>query len=193
MATSFSASNSNMFSLTTTVTTPEYTHGQPATCTSTTSLEYCDNVGFLQTYACSTTCTNSACDDPVGDICPDPKVLSPADSSLVDEALNNTNSIEFPKKISENYYIGSFDKTNDLENIYSIDLAAGDLFSLSITSVKTTINTFMLKNYYNLNSYQKNFLNKNPNSLKFYTPTTKTYFIIINTSNTTNTNPYNLT
>ena len=193
VATSFSASGSGVFSLTATVTTPECTRGQPATCSSGTTLEYCDNIGFLQNYTCSTTCTNGACDDPIGDICPDPKVLDPLGGSIVGDTFGGTNSIEFPEGVSGNCYVGSFDETDGDENIYSIDLAAGDLFSLDVDSPETTINAFVLENCYELDSCQKNFLSEGPNSLEFYAQTAGTYFVVIDTSDSSSSDPYDLT
>ena len=192
VASSFSSSASGTFSVTATVTTPECTRGQPATCSSATTLEYCDNVGFFQTYACSTTCTNGACDDPVGDICPDPKVLDPLGGSLVDESFGTTNSIEFPQGVSGNCYVGSLDETDADEVVYSIDLQAGDLFSLTVSSGESTINAFVMENCYDLNSCQKNFLSEGPNTLDFYAQTAGTYFVVIDASNSSTSQTFTL-
>jgi hypothetical protein len=139
-ADAYDATVTGSFTLTATVTTPTCTPGQAIACNGNT-LDYCDSTGTVQSYTCSTTCTNAACDVPVGEVCADAIVL--ADGDTVVDSLNGSNDIEIgPGRIGR-CVTDAYDYTDGEENIYRVDLNAGDLLTVDVASDESGIMPFI--------------------------------------------------
>ena len=188
---SFSSSAAGSFDLTVTATAAQCTPGQAYTCEvgSTDTIEYCDDLGRLQTYKCSTTCTAGACDDPAGDVCVDPIALSPAGGTLA-SSFGGTNSIEFPSGVSGTCVASS--ASDGRENVYAIDLAQGDLLRATLNSVSSTGQIFIMSDCNDLNSCKKSFSGASSGTVQYFAEAPGTYFVVVDNTNATTSDTFDL-
>lgn len=179
VAQAFSASASGGFELTGTISAPQCTPGQPSTCSTATSLEYCSGVGQLATYTCSTTCTNGACDSPTGDVCADPRVLDPAGGTITNQAFGLVNDVSLPPGASGACNVGSLSETDGEEIIYRIDLLAGDLLSLNLTTTESTARVSVLEDCNLASTCLQRSRQGGGGQVDFFAQAAGTYFVIV--------------
>lgn len=136
------SSASGTFDLTADVRTPTCTPGASLGCNAD-ELEYCGPLGESQAYACDGTCSNGACDTPTGDVCHDP--IAVTNGETISDTINasgRTNSVELNGGKNNQCIIGS-SKTDGKENIYRVDLLAGELLTVELTSESTQLVSYI--------------------------------------------------
>ena len=117
-------SASGMFTISATLQTPSCTPGTGLGCADANTLTYCTPLGIPAPYPCSTTCTAGACDEPVGQVCPDAILMGDGDSysgtinvpDTINPGVGPSGACNFP---SDAEPTGS-------DVIFAVDLVAGD-------------------------------------------------------------------
>ncbi|TDP77214.1 hypothetical protein DFR33_101112 [Bradymonas sediminis] len=137
-----SVSASGTFEMKADVRTPTCTPGETLGCAGD-ELEFCGPLGEVVNYACSSTCTAGACDAPSGDVCQEPVVVFHGET--VGGSVNDTgstNSLELNSG-KNNQCLNGTSKTIGKENIYRIDLLAGELLTIEMDGEKSSLVSYI--------------------------------------------------
>jgi hypothetical protein len=119
------------FTIEATVRTPSCVPGQAIACDAG-SLRYCDASGNVDSYICRGGCAAAACQAPIGRRCFDPILLR--DGDVVQNTLDGMNRIELGSAQTGRCIVRNGASTRGEENIYRVDLNAGDLLTVEIVS-----------------------------------------------------------
>lgn len=141
---SLSGTSTLGFTLDVSVLTPDCTPGDPATCADASTLEYCDDRGFTQSYTCggtSGTCTNDACDDPAGGICLDAVTLTDGDSVSGD--FQGVDGLNPGVGTSGACSFGS-DEGSGVDHFYRVDLQDGEVLLANYTSTSSSAMIYLV-------------------------------------------------
>lgn len=95
-----------------------------------TTLSACDTLGQLEDFACETTCTGAACDQPSGDRCFDAIMLTDGSSFT---ARYDEFEADYDPGIGT-CMLQSADRQIGPDAVFAIDLNAGDLLTATLTS-----------------------------------------------------------
>ena len=115
---------SGIYTVSATLMQPTCTPGVALQCLDAMTLEYCTPLGVEAPYACATTCTNALCDQPLGQICPDPIVLG--DGATFSGTMNVPNTINPGVGTSGACDFPSGEEPYGSDVIFAVDLLAGD-------------------------------------------------------------------
>ncbi len=189
-ADSTSSSASGTFTITATVTTPSCTPGEVTGC-SGTDVQYCDATGTQQTYTCPNgdSCTNGACPQPSGDVCADPIVLH--DGDTLTDSLSGTNSLELPAGRSGRCATDGGDATDGTENIYRVDLNAGDLLTVDFTTQSSYTHAFIAEDCVApAATCMQQTQTGADGTLQYYADAARSVFVIVDSTSSSDTGQY---
>ncbi len=97
-----------------------------ATCDGSGNLEYCDQLGFLQTYSCQDGCSNGSCGTPTGGVCAD-AVTADSGDSFSNDWIGDNNMDPVGTGITGNC---SFpEDTAGADWVYEVNLAADEILT----------------------------------------------------------------
>lgn len=134
--------SSGTFSLSADVRNPTCTPGESLGCAGD-ELEFCGPLGEVVNYACSSTCTDAACDDPTGDVCQEAIVVHHGETiGGTVNASGSTNSLELNSG-KNNQCLNGTSRTSGKEMIYRVDLLAGELLTVEIDTPKSEVVTYI--------------------------------------------------
>lgn len=136
---SFSASGE--FTVSANVQAPSCTPGALLGCNGST-LEYCSEFGIPVGYACSTTCTGSLCDDPTGEVCVDPIVLT--DGMTVSGDFSGINALDPGEGLVGSCSIPRFDAPEGSDTVYAVDLQTGQYLLADYTATTSSAIAYVL-------------------------------------------------
>lgn len=140
IADSTSSVASGLFTISATVQSPSCTPGDVLGCVGS-SLEYCSDLGVPVDYPCATTCSGSACDEPTGQACIDPIVLT--------DGGGDSGPFDTPNTLSPGtgtFGACSFSSApNGADSIYTIDLLAGEFLFVDFTSTSGYAIAYLLQ------------------------------------------------
>src|SRR5699024_3591604 len=111
------------------------------------ALSFCNELGELEEVACSGGCTRDRCREPAVTSCADPIQLH--DGASVDGALAGENHIELAGGQIGRCQLGSAGPTSGAEDIYRVDLEAGELLTLEINSESSALRPFIAESCHN--------------------------------------------
>ena len=185
VAQAYSSAGMGTFTLTATVQAPQCMRGQPATCKDATTLEYCDGIGLLKDYTCTGGCNAGACATPTGSICADAKTLTGPMGTLAGETWANAgNSLEVNGSRVGGCFQDDFHVSAGPERFYRIDLNAGDLLSISLTTTNTTAYFYLFEDCDVLNTCVANNPLRGPGTLTYYARAAGPVFAVVDTAST---------
>lgn len=130
------------YSLTADVRAPSCSPGEILGCSGDT-LSYCNSLGDPTDYDCAGGCENGVCAEPSGDVCHDPIVL--AHGETVVDAVNTdgrTDSVRLGSGVNNQCIVGP-SSTKGAENIYQVDLLAGELLTVNIDSDSSALVSYI--------------------------------------------------
>ncbi|MEM1348933.1 MAG: hypothetical protein AAGI01_10280, partial [Myxococcota bacterium] len=130
-----SSSNDEPFLLQARVVAPECTSDDSFCTSNGTTLRACNPDGFFEDYECTGTCTGASCDNPSGDVCVDPLVLS-ARAGFINGVLNGTDSQQYQSGTTGQCTITNSSQapSDGKEKFYQIALAAGETIEVEVAS-----------------------------------------------------------
>ena len=188
IADSWSSTTTAAFTLDVSVRQPECVlYNEAITCQPDgTTLQFCNEVGLFEDYACATTCTAGACDEPTGDRCFDvPTITSGA--SISGNYTNLTNAVN----PGTGTCISGSTGQPGRDAIYEIELFAGDLLTAELTTSVFGASMYVITD---CNDARNSCEWAAPQSkeLQFYVETSGTYLLVVDTTSTFSTGPFTL-
>lgn len=177
-----SSSGQQTWSLVADITSTTCTPGE-ASCQDSTALSYCGEDGLSsETYNCqggSPQCTSDStgayCDNPTGEVCPDPVRVQDGDSVTGD--FNGSNAIELP---DGDVGACSLDGATDgADSIYRVSLTQDDLLRASLSTSNSDARMYLLRDCFWDRSCQKSVEGDGGDDLLYQAPSDDTVFVVV--------------
>lgn len=163
-------------------------------CVNSSTLEYCNDLGRFESYACTGGCSNGACGTPTGLVCPDPIVAT--DGFSHSSAFRGSNDIDMGTGIVGGCDFSSSSGVGD-DHFYAVDMVAGQTLTITYTSpgssgesASSYGHVFILGDCFDKNSCQTNLQRVSANTtatLSFVAPNTQRYFVVVDRALTSST------
>ncbi len=189
-----SSSTSTTFDLDIDIRVPNCGIGTPPFCgVDGTTLNYCDGLGFAQTYSCDGACVVDACETPTGDVCADPiPIVAPA--SISDTVpTNGVNDIQPRVPFDGSCIWDDIDEPDGEEKIYAIDLVAGDLLRVQLESSSSYPMLYLLDSCEDTSSCLANTFQQGDVELLYRAEVTKTYFLVVDSTSPFSSSSFEMT
>ncbi|MFU8806072.1 MAG: hypothetical protein ACNA8W_19830, partial [Bradymonadaceae bacterium] len=160
-------------------------------CADANTLEFCADTGFSNLYTCSSTCSNSRCDVPKGDICFDAVPLN-LGTPFTGQFSDYTN--QFNPGTSTCIVSGS-DSQIGRDAVFAIDLDAGEILEASIASSGTGVGMYILDECTSLTDVPSACVHARPRStsLEFYAAEAGTYYLVVDSTSSSLSSSFTLT
>lgn len=137
---SLAGSSTLTYTLNVQIKAPNCTPGAAPLCADATTLQYCDDLGFTQSFTCPTGgCAGNGCVQPSGNICGDPILLTagtPVSGTL--NRANAVNAIELNGPQEGSCRFDDVIQTSGNDTLYAIDLAPGDILRAQLATTSTS-------------------------------------------------------
>lgn len=150
-------------------------------CSDATTLSYCDTNGFTRRWACNGTCTAGACDAPSGDVCIDPIRVVDGDSVSANWSTG-TNSLQPTAPIDGTCPWDSGGEADGLEDIYRIDLVAGDLLRVDLQTTWTSAYVYVLEDCLDTSTCRAVDYDGQSGTVFFYARQTGPAYVVVDSS-----------
>jgi hypothetical protein len=176
-----SSTSTGTFTLNVTVDPPVCdTPGQILGCRDDTTLEYCLNDGFGVTYTCKSTCTDSMCDEPRGDICYDAIALDIGDT-FSGKFSDFTNAIN---PGTSSCIVSSSNAQIGRDAVFAVALEAGDVLIANLMTTETTAGMYILDECTSVTDFGAACLYAAPRSrrLEFFASVSQLYYLVVDTT-----------
>lgn len=168
------------------------TPGATPFCVDSNTLSYCDGNGFTREYDCTGTCTGTACDTPTGDQCVDAIVATSGDSFTGDWSTGS-NAIEPRSPIDGLCPWDSGLEPDGAEDIYRVDLIAGDLLRATLDTAQSSAVHYILEDCFDTSSCSaSNFQGRSGTIYHYATFTGPAWVVVDSTSTFGSSTPYTL-
>ena len=156
-------------------------------CLNASTLEYCSASGLFESYACqgNMLCSGVSCDQPSGEVCVDSVALNPGGATsgtLTGTYSGSQNDVQIEAGITGSCSVGSGDASDGGDQFYSVDLNAGDLLDLQITTSDSGAQLYIFENCLDLNSCLTNKIPDGAGSLSFFAQSPGTYTVMVDSS-----------
>ena len=186
----WSSTGSGTYDLTVNVGSPDCTPGDPAVCSATgDAIEYCDSYGLTQTFSCggNGVCSNGACEEPSGELCADAIAVNTMGETTgtvtgTFDMGDNASTFEYPAGT-----VGSCDvvsASDGADTFFNVNLAAGDMIELTLTSSSTTSQMYVLESCATPDSCLAGLPSQGSGTLYFIAPNDGTYSVVVDNSST---------
>ncbi len=181
---------SGNFTITADVLQPQCTPGQIEGCstTSTGVLDYCNAVGLDDQFTCpSGSCSNGACDNAAGDVCLDAIPALPGNT--YSGTFAGANDDIDPQSTDSCIFL------HDLygkDIFYSVPLNAGDVLDARLTTQVSNATVYVLSDCSRDPSKACEWGRSDKSSVKFYAPTSGTYYVVVDSTSSSTTAAYSL-
>ncbi|CAN0306927.1 unnamed protein product [Laminaria digitata] len=175
---------------------PECVSGQRECGADGTTLKLCNEFGLFDLYGCDGGCGNvtpAKCDNPSGDVCFDALSLAHPSGSIVDADFAGSNNYELPAGKTGGCFIDTFDENDGPDTFYSIDLNAGDVLDVTLTTAHTSAYMFLLEGCAGAAQCADNLWQRGSGTLSYYAPQATTLYVAVDSTSTGTINdPYTL-
>lgn len=173
----FSSSASGAYSLDVQVESPDcFVPGEVLGCQDIDTMEYCDRLGFTQTYDCDGSCVGGVCDIPTGDRCIDPIVLTPGSTFV-------GNFGDFENDVNPGVggcILDSSSSQTGPDAVFAVDLASSQTLEATLSTSTSNAGMYVVSNCQLADS---SCLWAEPASdeLEFFAETAGRYFLVVDT------------
>ncbi len=156
-----------------------------------TALEFCVG-GTTEQYACAGGCANAACVTPRGDACFDAIPLDRTKASVAGTWTNNTDTVDTGDDLTGNCLVNS--APDGADDIYAIDLAAGETLTAYMTSDESDADLYFLDDCQSpTTSCVAHNTNRDVETpISYHAATAQRIFVVVDRDDTSTDNSYTL-
>ena len=172
------------------VLTRQCTSGQTQCASDGQTLQYCNSYGLFETYNCNGACTGGSCSMPSGDACVDALPLAPG-QSFTGTFGNYTNRIDTG---TGSCFGSTSTRPDGPEAVFAVSLNAGDILTADLTTSTSSAVMYVLDNCVasaNAACLTSTYDDNVP-QLEFFAPTTKTYYLVVDSTSASVTSNFTL-
>ena len=156
-------------------------------------VEVCNANSIYELYPCAGACTAGRCDTPSGDFCQDAIPLVGASGSVTGDWTTGTNTYAPGEGVLGGCYVRLASQASaGRDRFYRVDLQAGELLTLGLTTTSTTASLFILEDCVDPSACALNNPTRGAATLQYHAPTARSVFVVVDNSSTTLTTPYTL-
>jgi hypothetical protein len=186
MAAGYASSASGAYTLTVTRELPNCALGDGSVCAGPSTVSYCDAANFTKTLVCPTTCTSGQCDQRDGDTCYS-AIRLVGQSGSVSGTFGGTNFLTLPAGVSGGCVVRNNQASSGPDRIYSVDLQAGDLLTVQLTTTLSTAHLYILESCRDLASCVINNPARGAATLTYHAQVARTVYVVVDASGATTT------
>ncbi len=183
---STAATTTLTYTLNVSIKVPNCTPGQASACTSATTLQFCNAYGILADHTCgSGGCAGNKCAQPLGNVCPDPIVLT--SGVAVTGSINRssaTNAIQLKGPKTGQCLMDDTVSTAGYDTIYAVDLVPGDILRANLNTTSSSAFMAILQGCAATSCVTSPISFGGTTSLSAHAPNGGRYYIVVDASST---------
>jgi hypothetical protein len=192
MAAAYSTTANGAYTLTVTRELPNCALGDGSVCSGPSTVSYCDAQNFTRELSCPVGCTAGECDQRDGNTCFSGIPLVGASGSTPGTFSGATSFVTLPAGISGGCVVRNNQASSGPDRIYTVDLNAGDLLTVGLTTTLSTAHLYILESCRDAASCAVNNPARGAGTLTYHATTSKRVYVVVDSSGATTTT-YTLT